>query len=135
MCLTDKFWTALLGVIGRPELARDPRFATAKARHENREPLTAELDREFRKQPTSHWLEVLGGVLPIAPVYELDQALEAPFVKDRMVSHLSHPARRDLRILSNPIKINGQRLSQKVCPPAGADTDAVLQGQTTVVEG
>ena len=126
MCLTEKFWSALLSVIGRPELAQDPRFATAKARNENREPLTAELDREFRKQPTSHWLAVLGGVLPIAPVYDLDKALDAPFVTERMVAHLAHPARTDLRVLANPIKINGARLSQKVCPPAGADNAAVL---------
>jgi len=129
MCLTEKFWSALLGIIGRPELAQDPRFSTAKARNENRDPLTAELDREFRKQPTSHWLKVLGGVLPIAPVYELDRALDAPFVRDRMVSNVPHPARRDLRLLSNPIKINGQRLSQKVCPPAGADNATVLGHQ------
>jgi crotonobetainyl-CoA:carnitine CoA-transferase CaiB-like acyl-CoA transferase len=126
MCLTEKFWSALLAVIGRPELAQDPRFSSAKARNENREPLTAELDREFRKQPTAHWIRVLGGVLPIAPVHELDRALDAPFVTERMVSHVSHPARRDLRLLANPIKINGERLSQQVCPPAGADNAAVL---------
>lgn len=126
MCITEKFWSALLDVVGRPELAADPRFSSADARNRNREALTAELDGEFRKQSTSHWLKVLGGVLPIAPVYELDRALDAPFVRDRMVSHVVHPARRDLRILANPIKINGQRLSQKVCPPAGADNDSVL---------
>jgi crotonobetainyl-CoA:carnitine CoA-transferase CaiB-like acyl-CoA transferase len=126
MCLTEKFWSALLGVIGRPELAQDPRFATAKARNEHRDPLTAELDREFRKQPTAHWMKVLGGVLPIAPVYDLDQALESPFLEsNRMVAKVPHPARADMRVLSNPIKINGQRLSQRVCPPAGADNSAL----------
>jgi crotonobetainyl-CoA:carnitine CoA-transferase CaiB-like acyl-CoA transferase len=134
MCLTEKFWSALLGIIGRPELAQDPRFATAKARNENREPLTAELDREFRKQPTAHWIRVLGGVLPVAPVYELDKALDAPFVTESMVSQVPHPARRDLRLLANPIKINGQRLSQKVCPPAGADNDAVLGAQRAAAD-
>jgi crotonobetainyl-CoA:carnitine CoA-transferase CaiB-like acyl-CoA transferase len=126
MCITDKFWSALVDVIGRPELAADPRFASAKARNENRAPLTAELDREFRKQPTSHWLKTLAGVLPIAPVYELDKALDAPFVTERMVAQVAHPARAGLRVLANPIKINGERLSQKACPPAGADNDSVL---------
>jgi crotonobetainyl-CoA:carnitine CoA-transferase CaiB-like acyl-CoA transferase len=129
MCITDKFWTALLAAIGRPDLAQDARFATAEARNGNRAALTAELDRELRKHPTSHWLRVLGGVLPIAPVYELDEALDAPFVTGRMVSRVEHPARRDLRVLANPIKINGRRLSQHACPPLGADTAAVLGGQ------
>jgi crotonobetainyl-CoA:carnitine CoA-transferase CaiB-like acyl-CoA transferase len=126
MCITDKFWSALLDVIGRPELAKDPRFASAKARNENRDPLTAELDREFRKQPTAHWLRVLGGILPIAPVYEMSQALDAPFVTQRMVATVAHPAKGELRVLANPIKINGERLSQKACPPAGADNASVL---------
>jgi crotonobetainyl-CoA:carnitine CoA-transferase CaiB-like acyl-CoA transferase len=126
MCLTEKFWTALLAVIQRPELAQDARFANAKVRNENREALTAELDREFRKQPTSYWMGRLGGVLPIAPVNDLDAALESPFVVERMLSHVPHPARPDMRVLANPIKINGQRLSQKACPPAGSDNATVL---------
>lgn len=127
MCLTEKFWTALLDAIARPELAKDPRFATAKARNENREPLTAALDVEFRKQPTAHWMKVLGGVLPIAPVCDLDEALESPFLQaNRMVANVPHPARPDLRVLANPIKINGQRLSQRVCAAPGENNAEIL---------
>jgi crotonobetainyl-CoA:carnitine CoA-transferase CaiB-like acyl-CoA transferase len=70
---------------------------------------------------------VLGGVLPIAPVYELDEALESPFLeKNRMVSRVPHPAKPGMRVLANPIKINGQRLSQQVCSAPGADNEAIL---------
>jgi crotonobetainyl-CoA:carnitine CoA-transferase CaiB-like acyl-CoA transferase len=132
MCLTEKFWAALLDTVGRPELARDERFSSQSARYANRADLGAELDGEFRKQPTSHWLDVLGGVLPISPVYSLADALDSPFLRDnRMVSRVPHPARPDMRVLSNPIKINGQRLSQRVCSPVGADNDAVLGEVTT----
>jgi crotonobetainyl-CoA:carnitine CoA-transferase CaiB-like acyl-CoA transferase len=81
MCLTDKFWNALLGVIGRNDLNADARFSSQAARAGNREALTATLDAEFRKQPTAHWIKVLGGVLPVAPVYDLEQALENPFLR------------------------------------------------------
>ena len=127
MCLTEKFWSALLQIIGRPELATDPRFANAKARSENRDALTAELDIEFRKQPTAHWMKVLGGVLPVAPVYDLDEALDSPFLaQNKMVAQVPHPARPGMRVLANPIKINGERLSQRVCSATGADNAAVL---------
>ncbi len=127
MCLTEKFWTALVDAIGRPELAKDPRFASAKARNENREPLTAALDAEFRKQATAHWLKLLGGVLPIAPVCDLDEALESPFLETNgMINAVPHPARPDMRVLSNPIKINGERLSQRVCSAPGADNASLL---------
>ena len=134
MCLTEKFWNALLDVIGRQDLNADARFNTAKARNENRDTLTAELDRAFRKHPTAHWMKALAGVLPIAPVLELDEALESPFlVANGMVKNVAHPARPDMRVLANPIKINGQRLSQRTCSPMGADTAAVL-GQAQAAE-
>jgi len=127
MCLTDKFWNALLNVLKREDLNKDARFNTAAARANNREALTAALDAEFRKQPTKHWMGVLAGVLPIAPVLDLDQALENPFLRTNgMVVNVPHPNRPDMRVLANPIKINGQRLSQRVCSAPGADNEEVF---------
>jgi crotonobetainyl-CoA:carnitine CoA-transferase CaiB-like acyl-CoA transferase len=42
-CATDREWHALCGVIGRAELASDPRFATAKDRKANEDALEAEI--------------------------------------------------------------------------------------------
>jgi crotonobetainyl-CoA:carnitine CoA-transferase CaiB-like acyl-CoA transferase len=129
MCLTDKFWNALLDVIGRQDINQDARFNTPKARADNREALTSALDVEFRKHPTEHWLKVLGGMLPVAPVYDLEEALENPFLRTtRMLNQIPHPHRAQLRVLSKPIKIDGQRLTQQTCSPMGADTEAVLGG-------
>ena len=127
MCLTEKFWNALLDVIDRRDLNADPRFATQAARNSNRAPLTEALDEAFRKYPTAYWMKALAGILPIAPVLELGEALDSPFlVANRMIASAPHPARPDMRVLANPIKINGQRLSQQVCSPMGADTAEVL---------
>lgn len=127
MCLTDKFFNALLDVLGNGALAADARYKTPKSRHDNRDTLQEALDAEFRKQPTEHWLKVLGGVLPIAPVYDLGTALDSPFLEtNRMVANVPHPARPDMRVLSNPIKINGQRMSQRACSASGADNAEVL---------
>jgi crotonobetainyl-CoA:carnitine CoA-transferase CaiB-like acyl-CoA transferase len=129
MCLTDKFWNALLEVLGRKDLDADARFANQAARLANREALTEALDAEFRKHPNAHWLKALGGILPVAPVFDMEQALENPFLRTTgMVSHVPHPARADMRVLANPIKINGQRLSQQVCSPVGGDNNELLAG-------
>lgn len=40
--------------------------------------------------------------------------------------HVPHPERPDMRALANPIKINGQRLDQRVCSPMRADTEDLL---------
>jgi crotonobetainyl-CoA:carnitine CoA-transferase CaiB-like acyl-CoA transferase len=127
MCMTDKFWGELLAAIGRTDLASDPRFMTQALRQANRGALMDVIDGEMKKQPTEFWLKRLNGVLPIAPVLELPQALDSPFLRaTEMIHTIGHPAKPDMRVLSNPIKINGERLSQKPCSPYGADTAAYV---------
>ena len=127
MCMTDKFWGELLAAIGRTDLASDPRFMTQALRQANRGALMDVIDGEMKKQPTEFWLKRLNGVLPIAPVLELPQALDSPFLQaTEMIHTIGHPAKPDMRVLSNPIKINGERLSQKPCSPYGADTAAYV---------
>ncbi len=125
MCMTDKFWGELIGAIDRPELASDPRFLTPALRQVNRDVLTEIVDSEMRRQSTAYWLDRLNGVLPIAPVLDLAQALDSPFLQTTgMINVIPHPAKADMRVLANPIKVNGERLAQAPCSPFGADTAA-----------
>jgi len=127
MCMTEKFWQALLGVLGREDLASDPLYADAKARRVNRDALTSVLDAEFERETTQHWLGRLQGLLPVAPVYDLAQALDNPFARAiGMVRDLPHPARPDFRVLANPIKLDGDRLPSRCGPQLGEHTDAIL---------
>jgi crotonobetainyl-CoA:carnitine CoA-transferase CaiB-like acyl-CoA transferase len=128
MCMTEKFWQALLGVLGREDLAADPRYADASARRANREALTIVLDAQLRRETTAHWLARLQGLLPVAPVHDLPQALDNPFAAAvGMVRPLPHPARPDFRVLANPIKLDGERLPSQSAPALGAHTDQLLR--------
>ncbi|HEX7929087.1 MAG TPA: CoA transferase, partial [bacterium] len=127
MCMTDKFWENLADKLGRADLRTDARFATQATRRENRGALTEALDAEFRKQPSAHWLKLLTGVLPIAPVLDVAQALANPHVAAaRMVDTIQHPLHPDFKVLANPLKVNGQRLSREPGSALGADNDALL---------
>jgi crotonobetainyl-CoA:carnitine CoA-transferase CaiB-like acyl-CoA transferase len=134
MCMTDKFWSELLAAIGRTDLASDSRFTTQSFRQANRDALMEAIDSEMKKQSTAFWLKRLNGVLPIAPVLELPQALDSPFLQStEMIHTITHPAKPNMRVLSNPIKINGERLSQTPCSAYGADTAAYV-GETRTTE-
>jgi crotonobetainyl-CoA:carnitine CoA-transferase CaiB-like acyl-CoA transferase len=127
MCMTDKFWAELVNAIGRPELVLDPRFAAQASRQAHRDALTEIIDHELSQKPTEHWLAKLNGVLPVAPVLDLAQALENPFlVSTGMIRDTPHPAKPDMRTLANPIKIDGKRLEQTVCSQLGADNAEYL---------
>lgn len=126
MCMTQKFWEALLVALQRPDLGERPEFRTLAARHAHREPLSQALDAEFRRHPTRHWLALLEGRLPVAPVRGLAEALDSDFVREAgMLADVAHPA-RPLRMLANPLKFDGRRPPLAPCSPLGADTGSVL---------
>jgi crotonobetainyl-CoA:carnitine CoA-transferase CaiB-like acyl-CoA transferase len=127
MCMKDKFWETLAQRIGRAELVADARFATAAARRDNRIELTKMLDEAMSEKTTAEWLEVLNGHLPVAPIYDVAQAIANPFVATvDMVRTVPHPAKSDFKMLANPLRIDGKRLQQAVCSPLGGDNEAVL---------
>jgi crotonobetainyl-CoA:carnitine CoA-transferase CaiB-like acyl-CoA transferase len=127
MAQLPKFWTVLTAKIGRPDLAEDPRFRTPADRLENRDELTEILDTVFSTQPTAHWVDLLNGHMPVAPVHDLSQALDSDFVgRAGMIATVAHPDRDQLRVLATPIRLNGQRPPVRAAPLLGADTDAIL---------
>lgn len=122
MCLTENFWERLIEALGHPELGKDVRFATMEARYQNRAVLTEILDALFGTNTMEHWIGTLGSVIPIGPVYDVHQALDNPFVAEvGMIQTVPHPADPELQLLANPLKIDGQRLSLKVCSALGED--------------
>lgn len=127
MCQLPKFWTILCDRIGRADLAADPRFTTNPDRLANRAALTEALDTHFGAAPMAHWQALLEGHVPVAPVYELDAAMDNPWLETiGMIDHVDHPARAGLRVLASPIKVDGQRLPNRAGPRLGADSDAIL---------
>ena len=127
MCQTEKFWRLLAERIGHPELAARPEFATFADRLPNRERLTRELDAIFATRPTAAWLAALRGAVPVAPVYDLAQALANPFAAERgVVQSFDHPERKDFRTIATPIRVDGAIPPARAGSPLGADTDAVL---------
>jgi crotonobetainyl-CoA:carnitine CoA-transferase CaiB-like acyl-CoA transferase len=127
MCMTQKFWLALCKAMDREDLLDDPRFPDPNTRAKNRAELTDELDPTFRTRTTDEWLAKLNGLLPAAPVNRLDQALDSAFaVSAGMTASVPHRVKGALRVIANPLRIDGARLAQQACSPLGADNDSLL---------
>ena len=127
MCMTPKFWEALAHGIAQPGLLADPRFATPALRREHRQNLSDLLDDAFTQASSQAWMSRLAGKLPVAPVLNVAQALDNPYAASvGMVQTVPHPAAPGLRMVANPVKLDGQRTPAKVCSALGADTDALL---------
>jgi crotonobetainyl-CoA:carnitine CoA-transferase CaiB-like acyl-CoA transferase len=55
----DKQWAAYFKVIGRPDMASDPRFATQEVRSKHYDAAYAFVAEEMKKRTTAQWLEAL----------------------------------------------------------------------------
>jgi crotonobetainyl-CoA:carnitine CoA-transferase CaiB-like acyl-CoA transferase len=127
MAQIPKFWPILCERIGQSKLIADSRFDTLANRLANRAALSELLDAVFGERPVAYWLELLQGHMPISPVYELDQALDNPWLETiGMRDTISHPDNPEMEVLSSPIKLNGERLPNKAGPLLGADSDSIL---------
>ena len=126
MAQLPKFWARLADELGLGALKDDPRFRTNADRHANRDALIALIEAVTTTQTTAHWIAVLGGKVPVAAVNDLGEALDSDWMTaNGMVTAVDH-ATGPMRILANPIMVDGERLPNRAAPSLGADTAELL---------
>lgn len=127
MCNKEKFWGVLAELIGRPEWATDPEFATFPKRLEHRNRVTQMLDAALMEKTTDEWMALFAGKVPASPVYDVRQALENPFVHEReLVADYAYPDGKSARLINSPLRFSGVELPHRAAPAMGVDTDAIL---------
>jgi crotonobetainyl-CoA:carnitine CoA-transferase CaiB-like acyl-CoA transferase len=129
MCNKEKFWPVLAEALGKPEWATDPDYATFAARLKKRERITEELDAVLMTATTEEWMSRLRGKVPIAPVYDVRQALDNPFVAEQqLVLDFEHAEHGSIRGVASPVRVDGgDAHPRRAAPRLGEDTDALLE--------
>lgn len=122
---------AVCRVVGRPDLATDPRFAERQARLANRAALTAALEAELAKKSATEWWQLLNDAgVPAGPVLKVPDVLAHPQVRDRgMIGAFENVpgVGRDIRLVRTGFKVNGTAPSVDTPPPQlGQHTDDIL---------
>jgi crotonobetainyl-CoA:carnitine CoA-transferase CaiB-like acyl-CoA transferase len=129
MCNKEKFWPALCTKLDRREWSEDARFRRFADRLRHRDLLTELLDAELGKRTTAEWLAHFAGAVPAAPIYDLAQALENPFVTEHgRLQTLTHPTRGPYRMVAPPVRCPGEDAPARPAPALGEHTDHVLRG-------
>jgi len=129
MCNKEKFWPVLCDALGKPEWITDPDYATFAARLKNRNRISKELDTILMTATTEEWMSRLRGKVPVAPVYDVRQALENPFVTEQqLVLDFEHPVHGSIRGVASPVRLdNSDVRPRRAAPRLGEDTDALLE--------
>lgn len=126
---SDEFWKTLCRLMGRDDLISDPRMADRHARVANRDAVY-EAVGEFTGRHTKQQLkELLGGKIPVGPVYQMDEIAEDPhFAVRDMIVEVEHPGcATPVTIAGVPIRMTATPGSVRHrAPLLGEHTDQIL---------
>lgn len=125
---TNRHFRALCEVVGRPELARERRFATNVARVKNRAKLLPMLEEVFRTRSAKTWVaRCTAASIPAAIVQGVREALDTSDAQP-LIASLDHPLIGEYSAVRNPLRIDGKRLSAGTPPPRlGQHSDKILR--------
>jgi glutaryl-CoA transferase len=127
-----ELWPRMLGLMGRPELDRDPRFDSTEKRRVNW--------RALREIVTA-WLLTFPSVdaalaalaearIPCAPVLRPAEVIASPHLAERgFFPAVPHPARGNVRVTASPYHLDGRALGPRSPAPyrVGEHTRSVLE--------
>ncbi len=104
----DSLWARLCGVIGRPDLAADPRFATNGDRTAHWSELEPLLTEAFGARTTAEWLAAREGAgIPSGPINDVAQVISDPQVNARgMIQSVEHPVAGPVAVTTSPVKMS-----------------------------
>ncbi|NRD27705.1 CoA transferase [Frigoribacterium sp. VKM Ac-2836] len=124
---------SLCTLIGRADLAVDPRFTAREDRKTHRAALTSEIEQALSARGAAEWEALLSDAgVPAAAVLTVAEMLDSPQVRDRELLHeLPFPGGAEgddpLRVMGHGIRVDGVPGAPTLPPPLlGQHTDEIL---------
>lgn len=105
----DSLFVKLASALGKPEMAKDPRYLTNDLRNQNVDVLKAEIEAVLKTRPVGHWMDLLDAAgIPAGPINNIAQAIDHRQARARnMVVELDDPVAGKMKFIGNPMKISG----------------------------
>ncbi len=127
-CGNDRLYQELCRLLGREDLATDPRFATNPQRVRNRKELVPVLQEKFLQRRTGEWLpELRAAGIPCGPINTISQIFNDPHIQARgFVWECEHPKTGRIKLSGSPIHLSETPARLYKAPPLlGEDDDKV----------
>src|SRR5437879_12237290 len=125
---SNHFFAALCELIGRPELAGDPRCATMRSRAAHAPELVPEVRAALTARTALQWEKLFGERVPCAAVRPIEDMFGHPqVVAEDLVTTLDHPVVGRYRTMTTPIKFSETPGPAPLASPTfGQHSDEVL---------
>ena len=127
---SNHFFAALCELIGRPELASDPRCATMRSRAAHAAELVPELRSALATRGALEWEQLFAERVPCAAVRPVEDMFAHPQVlAEDLVATLDHPLVGRYRAMKEPIKFAATPgPTPTPAPTFGQHSDEILIG-------
>jgi len=128
----ERQFARIAEVLGHPEWARDERFASNRARVENRALVDRMIDEAVTHDDADAWLTKLKAVgIPCGKINSVADALDDPQTAARaMIETVKHSTVGALKMLGIPFKFSDTACSVRRPPPTlGQHSDEILAGE------
>jgi len=121
----DGLFRKLCDVLGRQELADDPRFCSNEERNRNVDALKTAIEAALRGRTRADWLTVLEAAgVPCGPINDVAEVMADPQVAARnMVIRVQDEVAGEISMPGNPIKLSGFKDPSTREPAPGLDRD------------
>jgi crotonobetainyl-CoA:carnitine CoA-transferase CaiB-like acyl-CoA transferase len=126
----NSLWERCCAALERPDLVKDPRYATDSARVENRATLVPLLNQVLGARPADDWMKRFEAVgVPAGRIRTVPEVCESEHLRARgMLVTLPHPKAGTVKMMGVPIRLHGTPGKAKTAAPVlGGNTDAVLK--------
>ncbi len=126
---TQAFWERMCDALERPDWREDARFVGPFERDRNKNALVAEMDAQFRTQPSTYWTERLGAAdVPNAPVLDYAGLAEHPqYWENGYLQEIDTPNLGRMRVPGPAVRMSATPTRvQGGGPELGEHTEAVL---------
>ncbi len=126
---SDQNWRDFFALVGRPELADDPRFISVNSRVSNVNELYELLDTFMARHTTEEWMQLCDDAsIPAVPVVDLEHIEDDPhFAAVGMIEMHEHPTEGAYRIVRDPVRFaSGNAGVWRHSPRPGASTGEIL---------
>ncbi len=124
----DAQFARFASLLGHPEWAEDPAYATNAARVSNREALVPRIQAILATRERDEWLaELEASGIPAGPINTLTEVFVDPQVRHRGMRRTLQRGELDVPQVANPLRFDGESATSELAPPRlGQDSDAIL---------
>jgi crotonobetainyl-CoA:carnitine CoA-transferase CaiB-like acyl-CoA transferase len=137
LAYTDPQWRKFWGVVGKPELASDPRFDTLASRSRNIAEVYRLAGECLGDRTTDEWLPIFQQLeIPAARIASLDDVMNDPHLKAvGLLKQVTHPTEGEIMMTDLSVRFSDTRAETTRLQPKFGEHSVEVLGEAGLSEG